>query len=100
MNGLKWLALPAAIVACVTATTASAGASPGHGQRSTAARPTRDADHDGLSDDAETRRYRTDPRRPDTDRDGLRDGPEVSRYRTNPRSGDTDRDGLADGEEV
>ena len=49
-----------------------------------------------LSDDAEVRRYHTDPRGRDTDGDGLLDGAEVNRYHTNPRQRDTDRDGLTD----
>ncbi len=65
-----------------------------------APRPERDTDHDGLSDDAELRRYHTDPRKRDTDRDGLTDGAEVLRYKTNPRKSDSDRDGLTDGAEV
>ena len=68
--------------------------------RAEAPPPTCDTDRDGLSDDAEVRRYRTDPRGRDTDGDGLLDGAEVSRYRTNPRSRDTDRDGLTDNVEV
>ncbi len=63
-------------------------------------RLTCDADRDGLNDDAELRRYRTDARWRDTDTDGLLDGAEVNRYRTNPRSRDTDRDGLTDNAEV
>jgi len=59
-----------------------------------------DADRDGLSDDAELRKYHTDPRWRDSDDDGLTDGVEVSRYRTSPRRNDTDRDGLTDPLEI
>jgi Bacterial TSP3 repeat len=45
---------------------------------------TKDADGDGLSDDDETKTYRTDPNRKDTDRDGRDDGVEVKNG-TNPR---------------
>ena len=81
--------------------------------------PPRDTDGDGLTDDAELRRYLTDPRKRDTDRDGLErqgrgpppphrsaasgtptatacsDGAEVRRYKTSPRKEDTDGDGLS-----
>ncbi|MGA9115720.1 MAG: OmpA family protein [Bacteroidota bacterium] len=59
-----------------------------------------DRDADGLPDDEETGRYRTDPSNPDTDGDGLRDGQEVRRHKTDPLKADTDGDGLPDGEEV
>jgi predicted ferric reductase len=41
------------------------------------ARGFKDSDFDGLTDDAETQTYRTDPANPDTDRDGISDGVEV-----------------------
>ena len=97
---VKWLALPTVVLACATATAASGGAPADRNQASTVAFAGRDTDHDGLSDDAEVRRYHTDPRKRDTDRDGLDDGAEVRRYKTNPRNEDTDRDGLSDGAEV
>ena len=50
------------------------------------ARRPRDTDLDGLTDDAELRRYHTDPRKRDTDRDGLNDSDEVRRYHTDPRN--------------
>ena len=59
-----------------------------------------DTDRDGLSDDAEVRRYRTDPRLRDTDRDGLTDDVEVRTYRTDPLKRDTDRDTLSDSAEI
>jgi len=59
-----------------------------------------DSDHDGLSDDAEVRRYGTDPRKRDSDGDGLGDGDEIHRYHTNPRRSDGDHDGLTDGAEA
>ena len=59
-----------------------------------------DTDEDGLSDDAETEEYGTDPDDPDTDADGLLDGEEVNDYLTDPLLEDTDEDGLLDGEEV
>ena len=60
----------------------------------------RDTDGDGLTDDSEVRLYHTDPRKRDTDRDGLTDSAEVRRYHTDPRKADTDRDGLTDSAEV
>jgi len=85
----------------VFATAAAAGTVASSPDRASAAGPVgRDTDHDGLSDDAEIRRYHTDPRKRDTDHDGLTDGAEVRRYKTNPRKPDTDRDSLADGAEV
>jgi hypothetical protein len=59
-----------------------------------------DADRDGLSDEAELRKYHTDPRWRDSDDDGVTDGTEVTRYRTSPRRNDTDRDGLTDALEI
>ncbi len=59
-----------------------------------------DSDSDGLSNGAETSRFRTDPRKADTDGDGLSDGIEVNRTKTNPRKADTDGDGVSDGREI
>lgn len=59
-----------------------------------------DMDADGLFDDEEVNRYRTDPRNPDTDFDGLKDGEEVHSYRTDPLKRDTDGGLVADGHEV
>jgi hypothetical protein len=59
-----------------------------------------DTDSDGLSDDAETGAFHTDPARADTDRDGLGDGAEVLTHGTDPTRPDTDGDGLTDGDEV
>jgi hypothetical protein len=59
-----------------------------------------DTDGDGLTDAAEARTFHTDPRKADTDRDGLTDPAEIRRYHTNPRKADTDRDSLPDGAEV
>ncbi|HRT58872.1 MAG TPA: DNRLRE domain-containing protein [Candidatus Paceibacterota bacterium] len=44
----------------------------------------RDSDDDGLSDEAETTVFGTDPNRADTDGDGVSDGEEVLIYFTNP----------------
>jgi hypothetical protein len=60
----------------------------------------RDTDGDGLADDLEVLRYRTDARERDTDRDGLTDSAEIRRYHTDPRKPDTDRDGLTDSAEI
>lgn len=57
-----------------------------------------DTDGDGLPDERELARFRTDPNNPDTDGDGLGDGLEV-RTDTDPLSPDTDGDGLMDGVE-
>ncbi|MBX3245976.1 MAG: OmpA family protein [Myxococcales bacterium] len=57
-----------------------------------------DSDGDGLSNEREINRYRTDPFNPDTDGDGLPDGVEVDGG-TDPRNPDTDGDGLLDGQE-
>ncbi len=62
--------------------------------------PPLDSDGDGLTDDDEINRYKTDPHNPDTDGDGLKDGEEVLSYKTDPLNPDTDGDGLKDGEEV
>jgi hypothetical protein len=59
-----------------------------------------DSDGDGLSDEQETNRYRTDPRNPDSDGDGLSDGDEINVHGTEPLIADSDHDGLGDGEEV
>ena len=96
---LKWLTLATLVCACATAT-ATSGSEAAHSDSTFAAAAGPDTDHDGLSDDAEVRRYHTDLRKRDTDRDGLIDGAEVLRYKTNPRKPDSDRDGLGDGAEV
>jgi len=57
-----------------------------------------DTDGDGLPDEREVARFRTDPNNPDTDGDGLNDGLEV-RTETDPLSSDTDGDGAMDGVE-
>ena len=57
-----------------------------------------DTDGDGLPDEREVARYRTNPNNPDTDGDGLNDGLEV-RTDTDPLSSDTDGDGAMDGVE-
>ena len=96
----RWLALATVVFVCATATAAMGGAPADRNEAATVAFAGRDTDSDGLSDDAEVRRYRTDPRKRDTDRDGLRDGDEVRRYKTNPRKSDTDGDDLTDAAEV
>lgn len=60
----------------------------------------KDTDGDGLTDEDEVTKYKTDPNNPDTDGDGLSDGQEVLVYGTDPLDPDTDDDGLKDGEEV
>ena len=97
---LGWLVLSAVVLACATSTAASGGPPAEREQASTVATPRGDADGDGLSDAAETRRFHTDPRKRDTDGDRLNDGAEVKRYHTNPRTADTDRDGVDDGAEI
>jgi len=59
-----------------------------------------DSDGDGLSDDEEIMRYRTDPYNVDGDADGLRDSYEVLTFHSDPFRPDTDLDGLNDGDEV
>jgi len=59
-----------------------------------------DTDGDGIDDDLELSKYKTDPLNPDTDGDGLTDGEEILKYKTDPLIADTDKDGLTDGEEV
>ncbi len=59
-----------------------------------------DTDGDGINDDLELSKYKTDPNLEDTDSDGLKDGEEIMKYKTNPLIADTDKDGLNDGEEV
>ena len=58
-----------------------------------------DSDGDGLTDDDELHRYKTNPGVADTDGDGLTDGEEV-KLGTDPLSVDTDGDGLSDTTEV
>lgn len=57
-----------------------------------------DTDGDGLSDEREKNRWRTNERDPDTDHDGLNDGIEVTTG-TDPNKADTDNDGVGDGTE-
>lgn len=59
-----------------------------------------DRDGDGLTNDEETSRYRTNPNDADTDGDGLNDADELHLSNTSPNSADTDGDGLNDGAEV
>jgi hypothetical protein len=59
-----------------------------------------DSDDDGLTDDEEKNKYKTDPNIADTDGDKLSDGLEVFRYKTDPLNNDTDGDGVTDGDEV
>ncbi len=62
--------------------------------------PAVDTDGDGLTDDAETNVYLTDPNKADTDGDGLSDRDEIVTWKTDPLKADTDGDGYADGVEV
>lgn len=59
-----------------------------------------DSDGDGLTDDDELARYRTNPMSADTDGDGIPDGMEATIHRTDPARADTDGDGLDDGPEL
>lgn len=66
-----------------------------------------DSDHDGLSDEAETSLYQTDPGNPDTDSDGFGDSDEIKRgYSPLTKEplrlaqADTDNDGLSDALEI
>ncbi len=59
-----------------------------------------DSDGDGLTDEEEVNRYKTDPYNPDSDGDYLSDSEEILRYNTSPNNPDTDHDGLNDGSEV
>ncbi|HNH48726.1 MAG TPA: hypothetical protein PKY30_16920, partial [Myxococcota bacterium] len=59
-----------------------------------------DSDGDGLTDEAETGTYGTDPNNADTDGDGLGDATEIMEEGTDPNDADTDGDGLEDGGEV
>jgi|GEM_PF-5791946 len=64
-------------------------------------RPTpNDRDGDGLTNDEEVSRYRTNPDNADTDGDALNDADELHLSNTSPNSADTDGDGLNDGAEV
>ncbi len=60
----------------------------------------KDSDGDGISDEAETTVFGTDPNKADTDGDGLSDGDEIMLYGTNPLNRDTDGDGMSDGDEI
>lgn len=59
-----------------------------------------DGDGDGLSDDAETTVYSSDPADTDSDDDGLSDFDEVKTVFSDPIDSDTDDDGLSDFDEV
>ena len=59
----------------------------------------KDSDNDGISDEAETTIFGTNPNNPDTDGDGLSDGDEILIYGTSPLNPDTDGDGMSDGAE-
>ena len=59
-----------------------------------------DTDGDGLSDEDEVSKYKTDPNASDTDSDYLPDGNEVHIHGTNPLLADTDGDGTNDGREL
>lgn len=59
-----------------------------------------DTDGDGINDDLELSKYKTDFNLADTDSDGLNDGEEIMKYKTDPLISDTDEDDLSDGEEV
>ena len=58
-----------------------------------------DTDEDGL-DDAEEKRWGTDPRDPDTDDDLVHDYEEVRVFFSSPTKQDTDKDGMDDHREV
>lgn len=58
-----------------------------------------DSDGDGL-DDADEIKFGTNPNMADTDADGLNDQEEVIKYKTNPNNADSDGDGYKDGDEV
>lgn len=59
-----------------------------------------DQDMDGISNNDEVSKYKTDPTSVDTDNDGLTDWQEVFTFKTDPLKADTDNDGLNDGYEV
>ena len=59
-----------------------------------------DTDGDGLSDEAETTVFATNPNLADTDGDGLGDGEEILIGGTQPLNPDTDGDGVKDGDEL
>lgn len=62
----------------------------------------KDTDGDGLSDFAEVKTYKTDPKNKlgDKDADGLTDVDEILKYKTKHNAKDTDGDGLKDGDEI
>ncbi len=62
--------------------------------------PAKDSDRDGLSDEDEKNKYKTDPNNPDSDNDGLKDGYEVNTTKTDPLDHDTDDGGTIDGIEI
>jgi len=59
-----------------------------------------DNDHDGISDEYETYKCRTNPIFSDSDFDGLSDRDEIAKYKTKPMNPDSDADGLPDGKEI
>lgn len=59
-----------------------------------------DSDGDGLSDQDETSKYRTNPNAKDTDKDGLMDNEEIFETKSNPTRKDSDGDALSDFDEV
>ena len=59
-----------------------------------------DRDGDGLTDEAETRQWFTNPLMADSDMDGLTDGEEIDTFGSDPNRADTDGDGTLDGAEV
>ncbi len=59
-----------------------------------------DTDLDGLSNNDEQEKYKTDPVKADTDADMLTDREEVLVYKTDPLKADTDSDSMGDGQEI
>ncbi|ODR81780.1 hypothetical protein BG842_01460 [Haladaptatus sp. W1] len=65
-----------------------------------------DLDQDGLTNEFEVSKIRTDDwpkdafNDPDMDSDGINDGEEIHKRKTNPISNDSDGDGLLDGKEI
>lgn len=57
----------------------------------------KDQDVDGLSDQDETQKYHTDPKKADTDGDGLLDRDEIFIYKTDPLKRDSYGIGHSDG---
>ena len=59
----------------------------------------KDKDFDGISD-VDEKKLGTSNTSIDTDEDGLTDDAEINRYKTDPKKADTDGDGLSDGFEI